>query len=492
MATVTKVDTDVASDIRLADSHCMRTEDFFSVAARDLVGRYLTNFLDGLVITPTELVHSAKYQKRLHDAGRTLINAVDKIGTIQARAKGENAVQRVKELDALVSAASRKVWDDEKERPVPNVTPETFLEVAGKVKPGPERDYTVNRILVDHLFQYKVWKEKVSVLVRIARLAQGTEDARLVEVPLAECLKSDAALDQLLGMPERLETRCNDLVDLWNGTWTPRDTAADVVADINAMVAEGNFPMLKAALEYSLLRALNGKMPLRSAEPEPEIQAVFDLFRRMWVGNSLIGGPKALAMLEKRQVRNINTEMVTDLLRERKVLADRVAFLMTLSTLAIGQSCRTTLKTFIDHYFGDQDFIPRVIGGQDAPVPKLQTLTQIHRAIRASWLSDDEKGTYAARVEAAQAELMKRSRLFEQVDRKGGGPAQKVLTLLDMCRKNTFIEGSNLETVKKAVAGYLRDPSFGTDYLGTAQGEERERKVSLLSKTLATIGIRWG
>ncbi|HSV30103.1 MAG TPA: hypothetical protein VLL76_11110, partial [Candidatus Omnitrophota bacterium] len=256
--------------------------------------------------------------------------------------------------------------------------------------------------------------------------------------------------------------------------------------------ADGTAPDVKAAIEHSLMRALSGKMPLRSAEPEQEIQAVFDLFRRMWVGNSMIGGAKALAMLERRQARHINNETVTDLLRERKVLADRVAFLMVLAGIAVGQANRTTLKTFIDHYFGDKDFVPRVVAGQDAPVPKLQTLTQTHRAIRSSWLGDDDKAAAMARVEAAQAELLKRSRLFEQVDRKGGGPAQKLLTLVELCRKNTFIEGPVLDSVKTAIVGYLKDPQFVPDYLGGAQGEERERKIQLLSRTLATFTIQWG
>ncbi|MEW5728006.1 MAG: hypothetical protein AB1918_09290 [Pseudomonadota bacterium] len=487
-----KDDVEAGADALLADSYCTQVEDFFRPAARDLAGRYLANFLDGLVITPTELMHSAKYQKRLHDAGRTMMNVVDKVGTLQARHKGVAGSQRVKDLHALITAASKKVWDDEKDRPPPAVTPETFADAIARLpETGAERDYAVNRILTEHLFQHKVWKDKVRVLVRLLASVDGTRDFPLVEALLAECLRSESALDQLLGMPDRLEDRCGDLVDLWKGGWQSRDTAADSVADIAALVGRDAAPNAKAAIEYSLMRNLAGKMPLRSAEPEQEIQAVFDMFRRMWLGTSLIGGAKALAMLEKRQARHINNETVTDLLRERKVLADRVAYLMVLAGIAVGPGNRATLKPFIDHYFGDKDFVVRVIGGQDAPVPKLQTLSTVHRALRGSWLAEDDKAEYAAKVETAQAELMKRSRLFEQVDRKAGGPAQKALTLVELCRKGTFIDGPNLDFTRKAITGYLQDPQFTADYLGGATGEERQRKILLLSKTLAGFGIRW-
>ncbi len=489
---ISKEEGESGADTLLADSFCVDVADFFRPAARDLVGRYLAGFLDGLIITPTELLHSAKYQRRLHDAGRTLMNAVDKIATLQARHKSMAGSKRVKELHALIAEASKKVWDDEKERPVPTITVKTFARtLAGLAEIGADRDYLVSRILTEHLFQYKVWREKVQVLVRLLAAVEGTADFPLVEAVLAECLRSEPALDQLMGLSERLEDRCDDLVALWKGAWEPRDTADDAVADISALIARDDAPRLKAAVEFALMRALAGKMPLRSAEPELEIQAVFEMFRRMWLGSGLLGGAKALAMLEKRQARHINTETVTDLLRERKVLADRVAFLLVLAGIAVGPGNRATLKPFIGHYFGDNDFIVRVIGGQDAPVPKLQTLTTVHRALRSSWLSDDEKAEYAAKVEAAQAELMKRSRLFEQVDKKAGGPAQKVLTLVDLCRKGTFIDGPNLDAVRRVITAYLQTPLFTADYLGALSGEDKERKVTLLAKTLAGFGIRW-
>jgi hypothetical protein len=231
------------------------------------------------------------------------------------------------------------------------------------------------------------------------------------------------------------------------------------------------------------------KSPLRSAEPEVEIQALFDMFKRMWTGSTLIGGTKAMASLERRQGRHLSKEGITDLLRERKVLVDRYAFLLQISTIAIGQGNRATLKTFIDHYFGDKDFVPRVVAGQEQPVPKLQTLTTLHRLLRSSWLPDGDKAAHMAQVELAQGQLLRTSRLFEQVEKKSGTASQKVLTLLDLCRKGTFIDGPAMDAVRKVLEGYLRDPTFLPDYLGGATGEDKERKMMLLTKTLGSIGV---
>jgi hypothetical protein len=490
MAIPTKDDLEAAPEALLEGAYCAKVEDFFSPGSRDLIGRFLTNFTESLVITPTELVFSAKYQKRLNDAGRTMMNAVDKIATLQAKLKGESAAQRLRDLNTLISAGMKKVWDDDKDKPPPAITPESFSGYYAGLKGTPvEKDYAANRALTELLFAHKVWKDKVTVLVKMLELTKGKDESRYVEQILSECLKSDPALDQMLGLCETLEERCNDLADLWKGEWKQRDTAHQAMTAIAGMIADGSAPNCKASVEYSLLRTLANKMPLRSAEPEIEISALFDLFKRMWTGSTLIGGAKALVSLERRQARHLNKEGVTDLLRERKVLADRYAFLMQLTTVAVGQGNRATLKTFIDHYFGDKDFVPRVVTGQEPPVPKLQTLAGIHRSIKASWLPEGDKQAFMAQVEAAQTQLLKNARLFEQIDKKGGGPAQKVLTLLDLCRKGTFIDGTNMDAVRQLLNNYIRDAGFLTDYLGTASGEEKERKMMLLSKTLASIGI---
>lgn len=490
MSTAVKEDVDSGGESATGQAYCSTVADFYTPAAREAIGRNLTSFLDQLIITPGELLHSGKYLKRLGDAGRVLMNAVDKVGTAQAKARGENSASRIRDLHNLISAGTRKAWDDDREKPVPAMKPDSFLAVIGGIRAsGAERDYVIGRIVTEHLFGHKVWHEKVAILLKLVQITAGLPEHRLLEPWLAETLRSEPALDQLLGFAERQEERCHDLIEITRGTWAGRDTAQPVMAEIAKLIAADDAPNVKAAIEFALMRTLAGKEPLRSAEPELEIQAVFDMFRRLWNGGQLLGGARALALLERRQQRHINTEGVTDLLRERKVVADRIAFLMQLSALAVGSANRATLKAFIDHYFSDKDFVPRTIAGQEPPVPKMQTLATIHKAMKASWLPEDEKAAHQAQIEAAQLELIKRSRLFEQIEKKGGGPAQKALTLLDLCRKNTFIDGPPLDAVRSVLQVYVRDPQFQPEYLGGAQGEERERKMTLLTKTLAAIGL---
>ncbi len=490
MSTPTKEDLDSIADGVIEQSYCATVDDLFKPASCDIIGRYLGNFLNQLVITPTELVHSAKYQKRLHDAGRTMLNVVDKVGTFQARVKGESPTTRIRDLHTLVSDASRKVWDDDRDHPAPAIKPETFADAIDKLAPT-ERSYLGYRMLAEYLSQFKVWKEKIETLLKILTLCEGRAAYDMVEFQLGETFRREPALDQLLGMPEYQETRCNQLIDLWKGCWNGEDDPSPTVSQVAALIAANKAPTVKAAIESTLLRMLSGKAPLRSATPRLELQAVFNMARRIFVDQVPIGGVKTLALLEKRQTRHLNAEGITDILREERVLVDRLLALTELAGLAVGQSSRAILQTFFDHYFGDRDLVPRLISGQEQPVPKLQTLTQIHRALKGSWLADDDKARAMTAIETAQAELLKRSRLFEQIEKKGEGPSQKALTLIELCRKGTFIEGANLDSVRLMAQNYMRDPQFLPDYIGTAEGDERQRKMALLTRTLATLGIPW-
>ena len=57
--------------------------------------------------------------------------------------------------------------------------------------------------------------------------------------------------------------------------------------------------------------------------------------------------------------------------------------------------------------------------------------------------------------------------------------------------QGTFIDGPNLDAVRRVITAYLQTPLFTADYLGALSGEDKERKVTLLAKTLAGFGIRW-
>jgi hypothetical protein len=473
-------------------SYCTSFDDFFKPASRDLVARYLPAFLDQLVITPTELLYSAKYQKKLSEAGRPLMNAVDKIGTLQAKANKEgSSVKRIKDLHNLVSEGMKRIWEDERVVPIPAFKKGGFTAIIAGIS-GSTRDYQVNRILTEHLFTQKVWRDKAEVLLNLLVETEGTPDQKYIEPVLAECLRSEPALNSILGPFDRLEDRLGDLLEIWKGQWQPRGEDNPLVSALSQEVANGQLPSARAAIEVSLLRNLASKEPLYNGEPDSELQALARVVRRARFENTIVGGTRTIALIEKRMARYINNEALTDIMREPRSWAEKCLALINLANLAVGPSVRQTLMNFIEHYFSNEDFAKRLLSGSESPFYRLQGMANLHRAIKSSPLPEGHKTRYMETIENAHAGYMVSIKPFDLVDKQSKNSAQKVIALIDLCRRGTFLDGRSMEQARQVISVTLQQPDFKPNYIGSAAGADAEKKMDILTKTLAALGISYG
>src|SRR5258707_390314 len=97
---------------------CKAIPDFYLPPSRALIGSLCRSFLDQMALTPTELLYSSRNHTRLEGAGNLLREAVERAGTMQARAVGEPAPNRVKELQALLEQMSNATRELEAKEPV--------------------------------------------------------------------------------------------------------------------------------------------------------------------------------------------------------------------------------------------------------------------------------------------------------------------------------------------------------------------------------------
>jgi hypothetical protein len=290
---------------------------------------------------------------------------------------------------------------------------------------------------------------------------------------------------------DRLEDRMNDLIDLWKGQWQPRGDENPLVTALSQAIGAGLIPAARPAIEVAMLRNLAGKEPIDNGEADGELQALAKVVRRARFENTIIGGAKVIALIEKRMARFINNEALTDIMREPRPWAEKCMALVNLSTLAVGPGVRQTLLNFIDHYFGNEDFAKRLLAGNESPFYRLQGMANLHRAIRAAPLPEQSKWKYMDAIESAHAGYMVSTKPFELVDRQAKNSAQKTIMLIDLCRKGTFIDGRTMELAKQAIQTALAQPDFKVNYLAGATGAEADKKLDILTKTLAALGISY-
>src|SRR5213079_954517 len=107
---------------------CKAIPDFYLPPSRALIGSLCRSFLDQMALTPTELLYSSRNHTRLEGAGNLLREVVERAGSMQARAVGENAPNRVRDLQALLEKMSAATRELEAKEPAVQLKAGGFLQ----------------------------------------------------------------------------------------------------------------------------------------------------------------------------------------------------------------------------------------------------------------------------------------------------------------------------------------------------------------------------
>ncbi|MBI3451591.1 MAG: hypothetical protein HY057_01910, partial [Rhodospirillales bacterium] len=150
---------------------CEKLEDLFSLDARVLMNRLFREFLDSLVITPTELLHNYGYFKKLDNIGSLISSAVYQVAQAQANAGLGTAKDRANVVHGLIAQATTLARDALVERKrLPPFEPESLAEfcrrVQARVEPHEWR-YMVMMTLANHLAGSRNWGQKLEQIVAL-------------------------------------------------------------------------------------------------------------------------------------------------------------------------------------------------------------------------------------------------------------------------------------------------------------------------------------
>ena len=144
---------------------CASLEDLFALDARVVMGRIFREFLDKLVITPSELLHNYGYIKKLDATGNLISGAVFQIGQAQANAGLGSVKDLVDALHRLVDEAKMLARDTLAERKrLPLLEDGQFgllcRRAEARFEPA-ERGYMIMTALTNYLAGMQSWGAEV-------------------------------------------------------------------------------------------------------------------------------------------------------------------------------------------------------------------------------------------------------------------------------------------------------------------------------------------
>ncbi len=252
---------------------CETLTDFVGLESRIVMNRVLREFLDHMVITPTELLHNFSYQKKLDSLG-LIDSAVSQLAQAQSAAGHGDIKSRLDTIYKLVSEVRYKAQETMSERRRIPVLAEKeyakFCQRVDAVYPPEDRDYMVKTGLTNFLNGSPSLAAK---LEQIAALV--TDDVDNVKVGhlddmIADLLGAGSLVQDMLGQQPSLGAALGVLTDLILGRLDMRTMKSPTpqLTLVHGLLNGRGMAGSKAVLLDRLRRELATAKPL-SRSPNP-------------------------------------------------------------------------------------------------------------------------------------------------------------------------------------------------------------------------------
>lgn len=261
-----KKEISLSASIRAAPP-CDSLDDFFALEARVLMGRVFREFLDKLVITPSELLHNYSYVKKLDATGNLISGAVFQIAQAQANA-GLGAVKdRANALHRLVDEAKMLARDTLAERKrLPLLEEGQFgmlcRRAEARFEPA-ERGYMIMTSLTNYLAGSQSFGQKLDQVAKLFKDDVDADGVDRLDGVIADVLGSGIMVQELLGSHASLGTALALLADLALGRMqTPPAAASESLKLLVGLMQAHKLTASRRVLFDRLTRELKGKKPL--------------------------------------------------------------------------------------------------------------------------------------------------------------------------------------------------------------------------------------
>lgn len=315
---------------------CAGPDDLYGFESRVVINRLLRAFLDKFRITPTELLYSFTYLRKLDEQGVLLGAAIQAVARHHGDLRGFAVPARARELRGFADAVMVRARDFQAERkrlPAfdPKDLPATSRAIEAAV--GEERhDAVFLGQLTHHLADRNSLGGKLDLLLGLVGGDSGDggvggepRHLALIDGVMADALGSADVVKDLLGAQPNLAIGLCVLADhILGRDPQPRgEPASPLLARVGDLILRGRAPCCRAVLVERIRHSLNGAQPLDRRDPKKEALLADHLATHLRDGQGrMLGGPEAEKALARRLIRHRQA-----ILREQGMhdIADRLS-----------------------------------------------------------------------------------------------------------------------------------------------------------------------
>ena len=451
---------------------CAVSADFHKTEARNTMHKVMRQYIEKMVLTPTEIMHNHRELKRVLDFEALVPSAVSRVASIQAREIGEEPQKRNKALFDMIN----ELYEQARlagERPnLPDLS--KFADLSGvaarleQIVGADQLDYFILVCLSRDLSQTRSWLGKLERLLGLIKDDTNPRSRAVIDRVAADIFGTTDGLRDLLGRQPDLSTALCAVIDVVEGKLQAKgEDTPEVTAQLAEYLSSRELVETRLALLRSVKRQLRGAAPFTRGDLEHQRKAYRDIVLRLMRNGPMLGGGSMADALAHGYQRFVEEGGATGrrLAAARCVtaldtIADQIRFMLALLD---GEAATEHSKDFVGK---TEALIRRAtsvndLTGQSLPAKdKMQQCALLHRALLASSLPADKRDLLADRVDNLLAAFVEQSKIVERLDDPSASLRLRATRLVQFCASDALTRGKASKIAREHVIAHLRQPNF--------------------------------
>ena len=480
---------------------CRASTDFHKVEAGSTMHKVLRQYIDKMVLTPTEVMHNHRELKRVLDFEALVPSAVSRVASLQAKESGEEPAKRNRALFDMINELHEQTRLAEARPNLPDLTKlPNLASVVERLEKlvGPDQiDFFALVCLSKDLAQTRSWLGKLERLLGLIKDDADPRSRALVDRVAADIFGTTDGLRDVLGRQPDLSTAMCALIDVIEGRFTANgpDTP-EVTAQLAEYLSSRNLAETRLALLRSVKRQLRGSAPLTRGEGDHQRKAYRDIALRLLRGGKILGGgtmADALALGYGRFVeeggqtgKRLSVERCASTMDTR---ADQVRLLLALLEGDAAGDLKPSLIERADALIRQAGSVNDLTAASLPPRDKMQQTALLHRAVVASVLPDAQRAELADRVDTLLAAFVEQSKIVERLDDPSASLRVRATRLVQFCASDALTKGKASKIARDRVVAHLRQPSFDSAFVADIPDAERPAALKSFYGLLKQAGF---
>lgn len=256
---------------------CDVIDDLYRSESVAVISRVLAEYLEWQRITAVELLHDAAHVKRLTAYESFRDRAISIVAKAQARAAGEDPLERQTVLDKLCTQAVQRIRSARAGGHVPDLSVQPYAAAYEELNARTDastRDYLLHTGMTVLLTGTRSWGAKLDRLLPLIDGGMPAAAYGPVDALCADILRGQSVMLDLFGEQPSLGEALNKLATLYRGKEMACDDEDRVLPYLLKHIPAGRLPRSADVIKGRLIQGLRAIERLSFGSPSDDLKAL--------------------------------------------------------------------------------------------------------------------------------------------------------------------------------------------------------------------------